>query len=222
MECRLSPTTLALFLECERCFWLHFVKGIKRPDFVFPSLQSGMDKIIKEHFDRYIDKGVLPPEIRKNALCDGFKLFSDKEKLREWRNSRRGLQYIDNSGIVLAGAIDSILEHNGKLIVLDFKTRGSAPKEDSASYYELQLDIYNLLLRKNGYETEDYGYLLFYYPKEIKETGEIVFESDLVKVMTNPERGAEVFKRALALLCLKEPPEPNKNCGFCNWAKKWL
>ncbi|MEM4598759.1 MAG: PD-(D/E)XK nuclease family protein [Candidatus Diapherotrites archaeon] len=222
MDFRLSPTTLLLFLECKRCFWLHFVKGIRRPDFAFPSLQSGMDRIIKEHFDKYIDKGVLPPEIRNNALCHGCNLFSDKEKLREWRNARKGLQYKHESGIILAGAIDSILERNGKLIVLDFKTRGSAPKEDSASYYELQLDIYNLLLRKNGYNTEDFGYLLFYYPKEVKEAGEILFECELVQVKTMPERGAKVLDEAIAVLKLNKPPEPAQDCGFCAWAKKWL
>jgi xanthosine utilization system XapX-like protein len=51
---------------------------------------------------------------------------------------------------------------NDRLIVLDYKTRGFPLKEDTAAHYQDQLDIYNFLLRKNGYRTEDYGYLLFY------------------------------------------------------------
>jgi len=39
-------------LECPRCFWLQIVKNIKRPAGIFPSLPSGMDKILKVHFDK--------------------------------------------------------------------------------------------------------------------------------------------------------------------------
>ncbi|MEM3126988.1 MAG: hypothetical protein QW331_02890 [Candidatus Woesearchaeota archaeon] len=62
--------------ECPRCFWLAFNKDIKRPDTVFPSLPSGMDKILKEHFDKFMRKGELPPELQQ--LNGEVKLFDDK------------------------------------------------------------------------------------------------------------------------------------------------
>jgi len=46
---RLSPSSLNLFLECPRCFWLDKNKGIKRPRGIFPSLPSGMDSVIKKY-----------------------------------------------------------------------------------------------------------------------------------------------------------------------------
>jgi len=49
----LSPSRLNLFRECERCFWLRSNKDVKRPSGPFPSLPSGMDRIIKQHFDRH-------------------------------------------------------------------------------------------------------------------------------------------------------------------------
>jgi len=40
----------------------------------------------------------------------------------------------------------------------------------SHEHYQMQMDLYNFLLRKNGYETEYYMYILFYYPNKITGT----------------------------------------------------
>src|SRR3989338_5295800 len=64
MPYKFSPSNLSLLKECKRCFWLQFNKNIKRPQGIFPSLPSGMDKILKAHFDSYRDKGELPPELK--------------------------------------------------------------------------------------------------------------------------------------------------------------
>ena len=153
---KVSPTSLNLMLECPRCFWLQVVKNIKRPETPFPSLPRGMDKILKEHFDRFMEKQQLPPELCNNNECSGLKLFDDKEKLKIWRNNLKGIEYKDEeSGVLLHGAIDNILVKGKKLVVLDYKTRGYALKEDTHKYYQIQMDLYNLLLRKNNYETED-------------------------------------------------------------------
>ena len=185
---RISPSSINLMLECPRCFWLQTIKKEKRPETPFPSLPSGMDKILKEHFDRFMEQGQLPPELREQDCAkDGCKLFNDKEKLRIWRNNLKGIEFLDKeSNIMLHGAIDNILVKDRKLIVLDYKTRGYPVKEDTHEYYVTQMDLYNFLLRKNNYETEDYTYLLFYYPSRINETGEVIFDTKLIKIETDP------------------------------------
>src|SRR3989344_6878804 len=202
MNYKLSPSSINLMLECPRCFWLQIVKGIKRPAAVFPSLPSGMDKILKEHFDRFMEKGELPPEL-KESECKDCKLFDDKEKLGVWRSNFKGVGFLDESGVLLHGAVDNILVKNSKLIVLDYKTRGFPLKEDTHEHYQIQMDLYNFLLRKNGYSTEDYTYLLFYYPNKVTETGEVVFDTRLIKIKTSAENGEKVFKKAIALLNLE-------------------
>jgi len=57
----------------------YIVKNIKRPSGIFPSLPSGMDKILKEHFDRFMKKNELPPEIKEK--CAGYGLFNEKPLL---------------------------------------------------------------------------------------------------------------------------------------------
>jgi len=209
---KLSPSSLNLMLECPRCFWLQLVKKERRPDTPFPSLPNGMDKILKEHFDRFMEKGELPPEIKE--LKD-YKLFKDKELLNIWRSNFKGIQYLDKeSNILLRGAIDNILTKRKKLVVLDYKTRGYPVKEDTHEHYINQMDLYNFLLRENGYQTEDYTYLLFYYPNKVLETGEVIFDTKLIKIKTDPKRGEKVFKQAIKILQGKEP-KPSKECGFC-------
>ena len=177
-----------------------------------------MDRILKRHFDRFMERGELPPEIREYGIGNGYKLFNDKAKLDIWRSNQKGIQYKDKtSGILLRGAVDNLLEKGKKLVVLDYKTRGYPLKEDTHEHYQTQMDIYNFLLRMNGYDTENYAYLLFYYPREITETGEVIFDTKLIKIPTNVKNGGGVFKEAIKILNLKEPPKASQDCGFCKW-----
>lgn len=217
MNYKLSPSSLSLFKECPRCFWLHQNNKHKRPQGIFPSLPSGMDKILKEHFDSFMDKGELPPELKNDSICKNMKLFDDKKLLDVWRNNFRGIRYEDSEGNLLRGAVDNILVNGDKLVVLDYKTRGYPLKEDSTSYYQHQLDIYNFLLMENGYKTEDYGLLLFYHPNKVLETGEVLFNTDMIKMKVNPLEGKKLFRDALKFLKEKCPGKHNhEECNWCN------
>jgi len=214
MTFKFSPSSMNLIEDCPRCFWLQVVKKISRPSGAFPSLPSGVDKMLKEHFDRFRDKDSLPPEL--NDLKE-VSLFNDKELLKTWRNNLKGIEYYDEENdVLLHGAVDNLLSKEGKLIVLDYKTRGFALKEDTAHHYQDQLDIYNFLLRKNGYETEDYAYLLFYLPEQVMETGEFKFKNELVKMKIDINHAEMLFKRAVKIV-KGELPEAGKDCVFCKW-----
>ena len=214
MTYKLSPSSMNLIEDCPRCFWLQIVKRISRPAGIFPSLPSGVDKMLKEHFDRFRDNNKLPPELKE--LKD-INLFDDKDLLKIWRNNLKGIEYRDEENdVLLHGAVDNLLTKEGKLIVLDYKTRGFALKEDTAHHYQDQLDIYNFLLRKNGYETKDYAYLLFYLPEKVLESGEFVFKTELVKMKTDVDHAEFLFKRAIKII-QEEIPEPSEKCKFCKW-----
>ena len=209
---RLSPSALNLMKECVRCFWLHQRKVWRRPVGIFPSLPTGMDRILKIHFDKFRDKGELPPELCENHECKDMKLFDDESLLRKWQNNRKGIEWQDEEGNLLKGAVDNILVKEGKLIVLDYKTRGFPLKENTHEYSQDQLDIYNFLLRKNNYQTEDYAFLLFYIPKEVMATGEVIFDTTLKKMKVNVENAEKIWKKALELL---NDECPQKGCEWC-------
>ena len=198
--------------ECPRCFWLDKHKKWKRPSGIFPSLPSGMDGILKTHFDKFRDRGELPPELKDHHHTKNLKLFDDRDLLKAWRNNLKGIRWEDEDGNILFGAVDNILMNGKKLIVLDYKTRGFALKEDTADHYQNQLDFYNFLLRNNGYETEDFAFLLFYVPKEVAETGEVIFDAVLTRRNVNVKNAEKIFNNAIKLL---NGECPNKCCEWC-------
>lgn len=216
MGYKLSPSAVNLFLECPRCFWLDKHNVWKRPAGIFPSLPSGMDNILKKHFDRFRDKGLLPPEICENNHCNGTKLFGEteeeKELLKSWQSNFKGIRWEDKKGNIWHGAVDNILKKGNKLIVLDYKTRGFPLKEDTHEHYVFQMETYNFLLRKNGYKTADYTFLLFYIPSEVSETGEVIFDTTLKKIKTNPDNAEKIYKKAIKCL---ENECPQETCQWC-------
>lgn len=212
MPYKLSPSSLNLMKECPRCFWLDKHGVWKRPAGIFPSLPSGMDAILKTHFDKFRDQGKLPPELKNTECKNGCKLFDNQELMKIWRSNFKGIRWEDTKGNILFGAVDNILVKGKKLIVLDYKTRGFALKEDTAEHYQNQLDLYNFLLKKNGYEIEDYAFLLFYIPKEVLEGGEVLFDTNLVKMKINMKNAEKLFTKALKLL---NKDCPKKTCEWC-------
>ncbi|RMD66965.1 hypothetical protein D6817_02875 [Candidatus Pacearchaeota archaeon] len=214
MPFKLSPSSLSLFNECPRCFWLSLHGVWKRPEGIFSSLPAGMDRILKRHFDNFRDNNLLPPELQKEKECRGMSLFPDKELLTKWRNNRQGLSWQDSDGNILRGAIDNLLVHKNKLVVLDYKTRGYELKENTHEHYQLQLDVYNFLLRKNGYPTENFAFLLFYVPSEVRSDGAVVFKTTLKKMQVDARRAEKVWQAALRFLAGECPRE------VCEWCER--
>jgi hypothetical protein len=216
MPFKLSPSSLSLFCECNRCFWLSQHKIWSRPSAGFPTLPAGMDRILKNHFDCFRDRNLLPPELCNNSHCEELCLFGvtpeEKELLSVWRNNFKGLRWSDENGNVFHGAIDHLLKSGNKLVVLDFKTRGFPPKENSHESYQNQLDAYCFLLQRNGFETENHAFLLYYIPNKVLETGEVVFDTHLVRVKVRPEKAEELFRRAIECL---EGGCPQEKCKWC-------
>jgi hypothetical protein len=214
MPYKFSPSRLSLLADCPRCFWLSYRKGIERPAGIFPSLPSGMDKILKAHFDSFVDRDELPPELAE--LKGTVRLFQDRKLLDEWRNNYRGVIWTDPNGNVLRGAVDNILQKGDKLIVLDYKTRGFPLSDGYAAYYQDQMDFYNFLLRKNGYETEDYAYLLVYHPVKVNASGEVLFHTDLLELKVDVDNAERIFRKALDILS-GDMPEADEECKYCQW-----
>lgn len=212
---RLSPSTLGLYRDCPRCFWIELNPKVKRPRGIFPSLPGGMDLVIKDYFDLY--RGSLPPELE--GQIEGV-LFDDADLLKKWRNWRTGLTYTDeNLNAQLFGALDDCLLIDGKQYTpLDYKTRGSAPKEGASEmYYQHQLDAYAFLLNENGFEAASFAYLVYYYPKEVHEGGLVQFHVDPVRVEVSTDRARKLFEGAVELLRGDMPKE--HKLGACEYAK---
>lgn len=208
----LTPSKLSLLEECARCFWLECNKKLKRPQGLFSSLPNALDRMLKKRFDSFRQKGILPPEL---SAIKGAKLFDDWQLLEKWRNNFRGLTVFDSEGNGLKGAFDEVLVIDSCLVPLDFKSRGSPPKDSTIELYRSKLNVYNLLLHGAGKTVKDYAYLLFYFL--VEEQNSIKFNAQLVKVQTSIADAEKLLEKAVAILN-GLLPEHNPDCAFCRWA----
>lgn len=216
-EIRLSPLALNLFLECPRCFWLRYRKGIKRPEGYHPTLLTRMDVEIKNYFSKF--RGSLPPELENKV---NGKLIADLNLLKQWQNTRKPvLVFYPEPKIRFAGALDDCLiskSSNQKYYIpIDFKSRGSDINKDPVpSYSQNQLDCYTLLLEKNGYKTKNTAYLIYYILEKVQKNGLIKFKVEVVEVKTNPKRALKVLDDAIETL-KGAIPEINLTCEYCKY-----
>lgn len=214
---RISASGLSVLQSCRRCFWIEHVHGIKRPRGIFPSLPGAMDKIVKTHFDLFRGKGVgLPPEIR--GLVDG-KLVPQNivDKWRDWRSAPM-YKHTKVNATVIGAFDDAVVNRGGRYAPLDYKTKGSVPNPgDSEKYYQLQMDVYDLLLESLGLETQGCAYLIYYIPAVIGKSGAITFTTHVDVVSTSSKRPLSLVEEATELIQQKEPPGKSSDCEYCKF-----
>ncbi|MFC1657924.1 PD-(D/E)XK nuclease family protein [Candidatus Omnitrophota bacterium] len=212
-----SPSSLNLFLECPRCFWLYLKQKISRPRPPTSTLPTGMDNLIKRHFDRYRSLGMLPPELEGKIKAKPVQ----QALMDKWRNWRIGLSY-QEEGVCLRGGLDECLLEGEIYIPVDYKTRGFPLKENSASYYQNQLNLYSFLLEKNNFRVSPFAYLVFYILQSLSDNGDAKFDIQLIKMNTDTQKAYQVFRQAGNLLRQAGVPEASMNCEFCAWARNNL
>ncbi len=222
---QLSPSKLNLLKDCPRCFWWANKNKVPRMRGIFPSLPGGMDIILKKHFDMCRGRGKVPAEIMDRV--EG-KLFPDQAQLNRWRNWRTGLVYEDlTRGVRLIGALDDCLIDGQYHIPLDYKTKGQKPKDDGSQYYQLQLDMYDLMLSSNGFKTNGKAYLVYVYPQEVlgstmvarpRDKATIQFGIEVFQLNTDGERAKTTLDVAVRTINGPEPA-PGMACDYCNYVE---
>lgn len=209
---QVSPSSIGYLRECPRCLWLYFNEGIQRPRGIFPTLPSGMDEILKKYFDKFRTRNQIPPEIEGKVKGQ---LYPDLEKLKPLRQNFKGLvaKFPDHN-IKLKGALDELLvNEQGEHVIFDFKTRGYPLKADTHEHYRDQLNLYTLLLERNGFPSANYGYLFFLYPTEF-DAGKVTFKSEVVEVKVHWENGLSVLRGVREIL--DGPlPKVHTDCEYC-------
>lgn len=206
---KLSPSSLNLFLECPRCFWLYLNKDIKRPSIPVATITTGLDRVIKEYCNIYRQQGILPPML--DGKLPGRLIPSFPHK--GW------LEFIDSKiDAKLGGYLDECIDLGGNFYAaLDHKTRGSKP-EGTHMAHQFQMDAYTFLLEQNKFPTKDKAYLVYYIPKAIASQKTIEFEVVVCEVKTDSQRATKVFYDAISVI-KGAIPHPAKNCAFCKWTQ---
>lgn len=212
---KLSRSKIELFLQCPRCFWLDVKKGVKRPPPAPYTINNAIDWLFKQEFDRHRDDGTRHPIIEKNKIdAVPFK----HEDMAKWKHNFTGVRYEhEPSGFLVFGAVDDVwVNPQGELIVVDYKATGAKEHKIYDSYGR-QMEIYQWLLRQNGFSVSPTAYFVFARVNKGSGFEETKLSFD---IFVEPYRGDDAWIpgaliEAKKVYDMESPPEAHPECEYC-------
>lgn len=220
---RISRSKIALFMECPRCFYLDQRLGIPRPAFPPFSLNNAVDELFKREFDTYRRKGGAHP------LMESFGLDAvpfDDPRMDEWRDAlRRGVCYVHKpTNLTIRGGVDDIwIDKEGTLIVVDYKATSKKEEVTIDGFwqqgYKRQVEVYQWLLRKNGYTVSDTAYFVYANGNSDADTfeGKLEFDVQLIPYTGDTAWIEPTITKLAACLTDERVPLPHSQCVYCGY-----
>jgi hypothetical protein len=219
---RISRSKLELFMECPRCFYLDRRKGIGRPSGPPFTLNSAVDALLKREFDVHRSKKSAHPLMEAYGI-DAVPYAHDK--LDDWRMNFKGVEYLHKeTNFLVFGAVDDIwLKPDGSLMVVDYKATSTSKEitldDPWKQAYKRQMEIYQWLLRQNGFKVDNTGYFVFANGLSDKPAfnKKLEFAVTLVPYVGNAAWVEGKILAAHACLCDDQRPSSNLTCEYCQY-----
>lgn len=220
---RLSRSKIDLFINCPRCFYLDRRLGVGQPPGYPFSLNSAVDKLLKKEFDIHRANGTAHP-LMKHYGVDAIPL--SHEKIDEWRDALHGgiTFKIDGGNVMVTGGIDDVwVNPSREYIIVDYK---ATSKEDEVSLdadwqigYKRQMEIYQWLFRKNGFNVSSTGYFVYCNGNTDKEAfdAKLEFDIKLLPYTGNDSWVEETILKAIGCLKADFLPKSGEDCDFCKY-----
>ena len=161
---KVSRSKIELFMQCPRCFWLDVRLKIKRPEGPPFNINKAIDELFKKEFDSYRKKS-QPHPLMVEYKVDAIPFTHDQ--LDTWRETFVGVQCLhEPTNLMVFGAVDDIWANAaGELIVVDYKATAKdkdvSIDSDWQVSYKRQMEVYQWLLRQNGFEVSPTGYFVY-------------------------------------------------------------
>ncbi len=221
---KLSRSKIDLFLNCPKCFYLDRRLGIGRPPGYPFTLNSAVDNLLKNEFDIHRANGSAHPLMEEYGI-DAIP-FQHK-KIDEWRNNWKGVRHLhEPTNFLITGAIDDVwINPDKELIVTDYKAT-SKKKEvtldaDWQIAYKRQVEIYQWLLRKNGFKVSDTTYFVYCNGKKDKAFNKkIEFKVKVIPYEGDDSWIEGTLKDMKKCLMQNEIPEMGDDCDYCMYRKE--
>jgi CRISPR/Cas system-associated exonuclease Cas4 (RecB family) len=220
---KLSRSKIDLFLQCPRCFYLDRKLGVGRPPGFPFNLNSAVDALLKQEFDTYRANGTKHPLIEKYGVDARPVPHKDLDK---WRHNFTGVQYLhEPTNFLIFGAIDDLWQNSqGEYIVVDYKSTSKDEEiielnKDWQDGYKRQMEVYQWLLRQNGYKVSDTGYFVYCNGKRDRQAfdGKLEFDVTLIPYTGNDSWVEKTILEAHKCLNSDTIPEANPECDYCSY-----
>jgi len=218
---KLSRSKIDLFMECPRCFYIDRVLGTGRPPGFPFALNSAVDHLLKLEFDSHRVSGKPHPLIEKYGV-DAKPV--PHESLDLWRDNFTGIQYLHKpTNLLIFGAIDDLwINSDDEYIVVDYKSTSKNEEineldKDWQIGYKRQMEIYQWLLKQNGYKVSDTGYFVYCNGNTDKEAfdAKLEFDITLIDYIGNTNWVEDTIEDIKKCLDLEYIPESGEQCDYC-------
>jgi len=218
---KLSRSKIELFIDCARCFYIDRRLGVGRPPGFPFNLNSAVDALLKKEFDVLRKDGKTHPIIIKYGI-DAVPAKNDK--LDEWRENFKGVRYLhEPTNLIITGAIDDLWENlDGEYIVVDYKATSKDEaiielNKDWQDSYKRQMEIYQWLLRRNGYKVSNTGYFVYCNGRKdvAKFDGKLEFDTTLIAHEGNDTWIESTLMNIHTCLNSGDIPEKDEECDYC-------
>ena len=161
---KISRSKIELFMQCPRCFWLDGRLKIKRPNGPPFQINKAIDELLKKEFDTYRAKKEPHPWMNDYKIKAIPFAHAD---LSKWRANFTGVSTLHKTtNLYIFGAVDDLwVDAKGQLMVVDYK---ATAKQSDVSLdadwqisYKRQMEVYQWLLRANGFDVSDTAYFVY-------------------------------------------------------------
>jgi len=225
---RVSRSKIDLFLECPRCFYLDRRLGVSKPGMPGFSLNSAVDKLLKNEFDLLRKSGESHELMKKygiNAIP-----FSHPD-LPIWRDDvyrYEGASFLHkDTNLKICGIIDDVWANKeGELFIVDYKATSTSKdislEDEYKQGYKRQMEIYQWIFKQMGFNVNNTGYFVFANAgkNRPKFDGRLEFELSIIPYTGNGSWVEPTILEIKKCLDSENIPDSNPDCEYCRYREK--
>lgn len=188
-------------------------------------MNTAVDHLLKKEFDIHRTKGTQHPLIEKYGVDARPVAHKDLDK---WRANFVGIQYLHKpTNLLITGAIDDLWQNSKEeYIVVDYKatSKDADITELNAEWqdgYKRQMEIYQWLLRQNGYRVSDTGYFVYCNGKTDRKAFDAKLEFDVTLIPYTGKDGwvDKTLIKAQKCLSSDKIPTADPQCDYCSYVE---
>ncbi|MBI4087929.1 PD-(D/E)XK nuclease family protein [Candidatus Kaiserbacteria bacterium] len=220
---RLSRSKIGLFMECSRCFYIDNKLGTARPPGYPFNLNTAVDALLKKEFDIHRNGKTSHPLMEQY----GVKAVPFQHpKMDIWRENFKGIDYLHpKTRFTISGAIDDVwVDPKGMLMIVDYKSTSKDEKIEALDKewhegYKRQMEVYQWLFRRNGFDVSDTGYFVYANASKDKKAfdGLLEFEVTLVPYTGSDSWVEPTLLKIKECLDSGELPAAAEDCDYCRY-----
>ncbi len=216
----ISRSKIDLFIECPRCFYLDRRLGVGRPPGFPFNLNTAVDTLLKKEFDVHRADGKAHPlmEIAGIAAIP----FAHPD-LDTWRENFKGVRYLhEPTNLTITGAVDDVWINSAQeLHVVDYKSTSKTTEVNLDAEWQIgykrQMEVYQWLLRRNGFEVSDTGYFVYCNGQTDRDgfNARLEFDIKIIPYVGDDSWIEETLKKLHKCLMSDKIPAAGDDCDYC-------